>query len=183
MPSFEDMFKGYFDGQNNMPNPFDPDSFSQFIQDSIKNSFPDQAGFTQPGAPGGQGPQYSQNTAPGGGNNQPRRPHPHANNQGIQHNLFETHDHIIVRIASDPRSNPEPPQKLYLNSNELLLKGSDGGQPMFHIHLPKPVSAKHTKVDLRNGVLEVSMLKKSPEPYAEINLADLFSGNTNSLQN
>lgn len=197
MQNFDDIFKKYFDYQDNMPNPFDPDSFSQFIKDSISNSFnnPDatQSGphgpqgdpGTQSG-PGAQGGVQGAHKRPNNGANnrgpQQQAQQAQGNNQGLQHNVFETHDHIIIRIAADPRTNPDPPEKLYLNSRELLLKGQDG-QTMLHLQLPKPVSAKHTKIDYRNGILEISMLKQSPEPFAEINLTDLFNnGNSTGLQ-
>lgn len=194
MQSFEDIFKYYFDNQNNMPNPFDPDAFSDFIKESIRSSFPDQSGeFGQQGPWGqdGAGPfnqSQSQNQSQGGGgpqfNAHKQRPNK-GNSNGIRHNIFETHDHIIARIASDPQSNTEPPTSILLNSHELLLKGHDTQEPILHVQLPKPVSARHTKVDFREGILEISMLKKSQEPFTEIVINDVvhpINRNSTSMQ-
>lgn len=81
--------------------------------------------------------------------------------------VFETHDFIVARI---PVTESDAKPKLSLDTTRLYVKGLPGDTPEQVVSLPAPIKPKYTKAEYKQGVLEVRMLKKGPEPMTDINI-------------
>lgn len=205
MQSYEDVFKRFFQNKE-MPNPFDADNFREFIQNQIQSAIPDldenmdipNSGQANPGSqntdsdynfnkdnsgiqPGHkftknpvQRPNRKGTTSGMSGHSTPSNSHSHV----LKYNAFETHDHVIVRIAV-PNSMSDPPTRLLVNSHRLFINSDKSNQPMLQLHIPKLVDAKLAKIDLRNDILEVVLPKKNQEPLTEYRLANIIEATKN----
>ena len=82
--------------------------------------------------------------------------------------IFETHDFVIARIPAVFDNSLRP--HLSMNSYHLYVKGLPDRNEELSIKLPSPIKPKYAKAEYKNGILEVRMLKQSPEPTMEINI-------------
>lgn len=174
----DQFFNSNFGNRNqgsNTPNPFNADSFADFIYEQIKNAMPNNANGLQGSGPG-QGsignPFQQQHQAA----NPVQGSSIHANKTDIKYNVFEMHGYVIVRISM---SNTDPSKKksILVNSYELLLKEEGRNTPLLHVPLPKPVSSKKTKLSMQNGILEVQIIKKATEEHSEFEISDSYNMN------
>ncbi|WP_132746633.1 Hsp20/alpha crystallin family protein [Scopulibacillus darangshiensis] len=132
--------------------PFSGENIQKMVNDSIANSMPDFLKNNNRGAPF--------NTGPG-----PKQ-------QAPSHNVFETHDMVIARIPVNNTAEQVRP-RILVDSHKLYVKGLTDEDEGLDIPLPAPVRPKQTKAEFRNGVLEVMMQKRGPEPLTEINMNDI----------
>ncbi|GGE48883.1 spore germination protein GerT [Pullulanibacillus camelliae] len=88
-----------------------------------------------------------------------------------QSQVFETHDFVIARIPIRP-DNYYPP-KILMDTYHLYVRGLPEQESELKLQLPAPIRPKNAKAEYKDGVLEVRMLKRGPEPFTEINVSDM----------
>ncbi|MBS4193737.1 hypothetical protein [Lederbergia citri] len=161
----EEFFSRNF-GAKGMTNPFNNDAFTNYISEQIKNALPNNMNWLQ-----GNG-EMQNNPSDLTFQQQPGdHTFSSSNNQSkeMNYHVFEMHEFLIVRIQFS-NTDPYTRRKILLNSYELLLIEEGREKPSLSISLPKQVSPKKTKLTMLDGILEIQMLKKSPEDYSEFEI-------------
>ncbi|MFC4618325.1 hypothetical protein ACFO4N_06220 [Camelliibacillus cellulosilyticus] len=87
--------------------------------------------------------------------------------------VFEMHDFVIARV---PTSMDGLTPRLYMDTRNLYISGLEEYPEQLVIPLPVPIKPKFAKAEYKNGILEVRMLKRGPEPMTEINIDELHGG-------
>jgi HSP20 family molecular chaperone IbpA len=84
----------------------------------------------------------------------------------IEHEIFEMHDYIIVRIPLPLEANPDG-ISLSLINNRLIVKGHPVKEEAT-INLPSVPSEKKIGAKCKNHVIEVRLRKRQNEPVVPI---------------
>ncbi|GGH87717.1 hypothetical protein JOD43_004033 [Pullulanibacillus pueri] len=82
--------------------------------------------------------------------------------------VFETHDFVIARLPLKQEAHHPP--KLLMDTYHLYIQGLPNNDKELTIKLPAPIRPKNAKAELKNGILEVRMQKRGPEPMSEISV-------------
>jgi len=138
-------------GKNGMP--FDSkmmensDWVDNYVQDIIKKSFSQQ---------------YDNNLY----NREESPKKKYQTKRSIQHEIFEMHDYIIVRIPLPSEANPDR-ISLSLSNNRLIVKGHPLKEEVT-INLPSVPNEKKIGAKCKNHVIEVRLKKRQNEPVVPI---------------
>jgi HSP20 family molecular chaperone IbpA len=89
-----------------------------------------------------------------------------ASSSSFPSDVFETHNSVIVKVTIPADRNPNEIQ-VFIKSNQVKLEGLSKGNKTY-IKLPALVNPKSGVVRLKQGVLQISMRKRTKkEPYHE----------------
>ena len=88
----------------------------------------------------------------------------------VNYQVFETHDFVIARIPI--KQEEYFPPKLLMDTYHLYVNHLPD-QKDLTIKLPSPIRPKNAKAEFKDGILEVRMLKRGPEPMTEISINDM----------
>lgn len=87
---------------------------------------------------------------------------------GSEPQVFETHDFVIARIPTQLDTNMQP--RILMDTYHLFIKGLPERSEQLTLKLPSPIKPKSAKAEYKDGVLEIRLLKRGPEPMTEINV-------------
>lgn len=166
----EEWIQDYMDGYGkSVPNVFDKEAFANYITERVQHSIPN---FKQM-----KSPDHGQEFSAFNNRHSKETDLTHHGEKreskimDIQSNVFETHDYVIVRIAFQSEYNFFE-KRLLVNCYKLILQDKRRQQLVIDIKLPHPVLPKTTKYLIKNGILEVQIKKKTPDPWAVFDIED-----------
>jgi HSP20 family molecular chaperone IbpA len=99
--------------------------------------------------------------------------HASTNSDQLQSSVFETHDHVYVRI---PIKEEEWLKKirLYHTSNQMMIEHIPNSDDKHTITLPALVKKKGAAANYKDGMLEIKFPKSIDLQFSEIDISEIF---------
>jgi HSP20 family molecular chaperone IbpA len=99
--------------------------------------------------------------------------HASTNPDQLQSSVFETHDHVYVRI---PIKEEEWLKKirLYHTSNQMMIEHIPNSDDKHTITLPALVKKKGAAANYKDGMLEIKFPKSIDMQFSEIDISEIF---------
>ncbi|GLB61140.1 Hsp20/alpha crystallin family protein [Cytobacillus sp. NCCP-133] len=99
--------------------------------------------------------------------------HSHTNTPVLNSSVFETHDHIFVRV---PIKNEEwlKEMKLFHTSNQMIIEHIPEKDDQHFITLPAIVKRKGSSAQFKDGCLEIKIPKNVDMQYSEIDVTEIL---------